>query len=98
MTISHRRFAGVNGAGGLAEGEGFEPPVRFPVQWFSRPPVSTAHASLRGCLKITTCVAAQQVLGHATLAVTDANYALPTTVAGDHGLKLLEAAYKEGKT
>jgi hypothetical protein len=32
----------------MAEGEGFEPPVRFPVQWFSRPPVSTAHASLRG--------------------------------------------------
>src|SRR6266550_2781048 len=31
----------------MAEGEGFEPPVRFPVQWFSRPPVSTAHASLR---------------------------------------------------
>jgi hypothetical protein len=31
----------------VAEGEGFEPPVRFPVQWFSRPPVSTAHASLR---------------------------------------------------
>ena len=31
----------------LAEGEGFEPPVPFPVQWFSRPPVSTTHASLR---------------------------------------------------
>src|SRR5438876_11986491 len=31
----------------MAEGEGFEPPVRFPVQWLSRPPVSTAHASLR---------------------------------------------------
>jgi hypothetical protein len=31
----------------MAEGEGFEPPVRFPAQWFSRPPVSTAHASLR---------------------------------------------------
>src|SRR5580700_1932888 len=35
----------------MAEGEGFEPPVRFPVQRFSRPPVSTAHASLR-----TACV------------------------------------------
>jgi hypothetical protein len=34
----------------MAEGEGFEPPVRFPVQWFSRPPVSTAHASLRAGL------------------------------------------------
>ncbi len=32
----------------MAEGEGFEPPVRFPVQWFSRPPVSTAHTTLRG--------------------------------------------------
>ena len=31
----------------MAEGEGFEPPVRFPVQRFSRPPVSTAHTSLR---------------------------------------------------
>lgn len=31
----------------MAEGEGFEPPVRFPVQWFSRPPVSTAHTTLR---------------------------------------------------
>ena len=32
----------------LAEGEGFEPPVPFRVQRFSRPPVSTAHPSLRG--------------------------------------------------
>ena len=31
----------------LAEGEGFEPPVPFRAQRFSRPPVSTAHASLR---------------------------------------------------
>src|SRR5438445_5608453 len=31
----------------MAEGEGFEPPVRFPVQRFSRPPVSTAHPFLR---------------------------------------------------
>src|SRR5262249_22959909 len=31
----------------LAEGEGFEPPVRFPVQWFSRPPPSTTRPSLR---------------------------------------------------
>ena len=31
----------------MAEGEGFEPPVPFPVQRFSRPPVSTTHASLR---------------------------------------------------
>src|SRR2546426_9266132 len=30
-----------------AEEEGFEPPVRFPVQRFSRPPVSTAHPFLR---------------------------------------------------
>src|ERR1700719_2090477 len=32
----------------LAEREGFEPPVPFPVQRFSRPPVSTTHTSLRG--------------------------------------------------
>ena len=31
----------------LAEGEGFEPPVPFRVQRFSRPPVSTTHTSLR---------------------------------------------------
>ncbi len=31
----------------MAEGEGFEPPVPFRVQRFSRPPVSTAHASLQ---------------------------------------------------
>ena len=31
----------------MAEGEGFEPPVRFPVQWFSRPPPSTTRPSLR---------------------------------------------------
>src|SRR5690349_20014067 len=30
----------------MAEREGFEPPVRFPVQRFSRPPVSTTHTSL----------------------------------------------------
>ena len=33
--------------GVLAEGEGFEPPVPFQAQRFSRPPVSTAHPSLR---------------------------------------------------
>ena len=32
---------------GTTEEEGFEPPVRFPVQRFSRPPVSTAHPFLR---------------------------------------------------
>src|SRR5262249_34521339 len=32
----------------LAEGEGFEPPVPFRVQWFSRPPPSTTRPSLRG--------------------------------------------------
>src|SRR6188472_3249432 len=30
----------------LAEGEGFEPPEPFPVQWFSRPPPSTTRPSL----------------------------------------------------
>jgi hypothetical protein len=36
-----------NGIASMAEGEGFEPPVEFPPQRFSRPPVSTAHPSLR---------------------------------------------------
>src|ERR1700693_606389 len=31
----------------VAEGEGFEPPVPFQVQRFSRPPVSTTHTSLQ---------------------------------------------------
>src|SRR5689334_11108549 len=31
----------------MAEREGFEPPVPVKVQWFSRPPVSTAHTPLR---------------------------------------------------
>ena len=31
----------------MAEGEGFEPPEPFPVQWFSRPPPSTTRPSLR---------------------------------------------------
>jgi hypothetical protein len=31
----------------VAEGEGFEPPVPFQVQQFSRLPVSTTHTSLR---------------------------------------------------
>src|SRR5678815_5013520 len=30
-----------------SEGEGFEPPAPFPVQWFSRPPPSTTRPSLR---------------------------------------------------
>jgi hypothetical protein len=31
----------------MAEGEGFEPPEPFRVQWFSRPPPSTTRPSLR---------------------------------------------------
>ncbi len=38
----------------MAEGEGFEPPVTFRLQRFSRPPVSTAHASLRGGWPVTS--------------------------------------------
>ncbi len=41
---SHTRTCG---DGQLAEGEGFEPPVRLPAQRFSRPPRSTTPASLR---------------------------------------------------
>ena len=37
----------------MAEGEGFEPPVSFQVQRFSRPPVSTTHTSLRGGCAVT---------------------------------------------
>jgi len=41
----------------MAEGEGFEPPVPFPVQRFSRPSVSTTHTSLRegkaGCALVS---------------------------------------------
>src|SRR5260370_28641245 len=32
---------------GMAGGEVFEPPVPIEAQWFPRPPVSTAHPSLR---------------------------------------------------
>lgn len=31
----------------MAEGEGFEPPLGFPLKRFSRPPVSTTHTTLR---------------------------------------------------
>ena len=41
--------------GNLAEGEGFEPPVPFRVQRFSRPPVSTTHTSLRTTLLTDVC-------------------------------------------
>ena|SRR5437016_11483662 len=34
----------------MAEREGFEPPERFPVQRFSRPPPSTTRPSLRGSI------------------------------------------------
>src|SRR5437867_2127547 len=34
----------------LAEGEGFEPPVPFRAQWFSRPPPSTTRPSLRSAI------------------------------------------------
>ncbi len=41
----------------MAEGEGFEPPVPFQAQRFSRPPVSTAHPSLRGRGTVLDCTA-----------------------------------------
>ncbi len=48
----YRKFApsleAVDFTDSMAEGEGFEPPVPFQAQRFSRPPVSTAHPSLRG--------------------------------------------------
>src|SRR6266700_3614194 len=42
-----RKLALESGERRLAEGEGFEPPVPFRVQWFSRPPPSTTRPSLR---------------------------------------------------
>ncbi len=49
----------------MAEGEGFEPPVPFQAQRFSRPPVSTAHPSLRGWEAIA-CLPAYRIFvsGH----------------------------------
>src|ERR1700724_1295768 len=46
----------------MAEGEGFEPPVPFQAQRFSRPPVSTTHASLRVVLA-TSCSLAGAIAG-----------------------------------
>ena len=43
----------------MAEGEGFEPPVPFRVQRFSRPPVSTAHTSLRVAI-LRNCTTGQR--------------------------------------
>jgi hypothetical protein len=40
-------------------------------------------------------VAAQQVLGHETLAMTDGHYALPSTDVAEPGLKLLEAEWRK---
>src|SRR5262245_13829808 len=37
----------------VAEGEGFEPPAPFRVQWFSRPPPSTTRPSLRSDIQAT---------------------------------------------
>jgi len=43
-------------------------------------------------------LAAQQVLRHEQLATTDKHYALPSIEIGDAGLKMLEAAWLNGKT
>ena len=40
----------------MAEGEGFEPPLPVKVKRFSRPPVSTAHTSLRGRVRASSTV------------------------------------------
>ena len=45
----------------LAEGEGFEPPVPFQAQRFSRPPVSTTHPSLRILGKASILFSLQQL-------------------------------------
>ena len=45
------RKSSIQRRGEVAEGEGFEPPEPFPVQWFSRPPPSTTRPSLR----VATC-------------------------------------------
>ena len=47
----------------MAEGEGFEPPVPFQVQRFSRPPVSTTHTSLRAIKRNTDILHSTLILG-----------------------------------
>jgi hypothetical protein len=47
LRVFARLDAPENALDSVAEGEGFEPPVPFQVQQFSRLPVSTAHTSLR---------------------------------------------------
>ncbi len=44
----------------MAEGEGFEPPLPVKVKRFSRPPVSTAHTSLR-VIKLTCFIIVRRV-------------------------------------
>ena len=50
--------ARLQGGRSLAEREGFEPPVPFRVQWFSRPPPSTTRPSLRLCIAGAPCTPA----------------------------------------
>src|SRR5215467_1962963 len=56
----------------LAEGEGFEPPVPFRVQWFSRPPPSTTRPSLRGGRSQTLYAASLFHHRHRTIRVCQA--------------------------
>jgi hypothetical protein len=56
----------------MAEGEGFEPPLPFRVKRFSRPPVSTAHTSLRGWFEFIKA----DCLGHPDREFGDADGAL----------------------
>ena len=53
----------------LAEGEGFEPPEPFRVQWFSRPPPSTTRPSLR-VDNARNSVHSSDVVGDQSLCVT----------------------------
>jgi hypothetical protein len=47
LMMCGRQAEGELGVDAVAEGEGFEPPLPVKVKRFSRPPVSTAHTSLR---------------------------------------------------
>ncbi len=48
----------------MAEGEGFEPPLPVKVKRFSRPPVSTAHTSLRVSVVNSLAASKNREKGH----------------------------------
>ena len=78
----------------VAEGEGFEPPVPLRAQRFSRPPVSTAHASLRS--RVLSAVYQPWIyIARRDWCGSWWNY-LPTDVALDWGRPELSATERSG--